>query len=915
MKNKIVALAIALVLLSGIFVTAIQLVPYAKADVEYHLDVYSDPALVPVANGTGDYTDGTYVELDAIDEYIVGDTKYVFDYWDIDGAGSYGDPLQWVYMDQDRNATAHYKTQHKFTVIYPWSATWLQQFVPYIWSENATGFVAGSGANGTYWAWIPEDTFVLAGLSRSDFALWLGVPYVKGDHNEERVLFVNWTGLGFYMSGGYAWSNPGQIKMTGPMTASAAWKYMFKLTVTSDQLPKPSGQGWYSDGTIKTLTANPIVVNWAREYRLEHWEVDGVSQGTGVNPINVTMDSNHTASAFYTCWVFVYLDDDISNQSGIKDAGNWYEEGVPYTFTAPDPVNIDSSHRYGFKRWIKFGSGWLNTSNPVTVIFDATWAGYTLKAIYHMQYHMILTSSGSTVPGYLYPDSDDTGWYDAGSTVNLKAKPVVDMSSTMRYKFVQWKNHLGGTNPNNNITFAIMQPWNLTAEYDLEWLLTWSHEPTSISVAGSPGQLWKANGTDLWYGLPATDVTGQYQFYYWTINSVTYPQGQNTVHVGLVTGPVSGVATYANMTRVFMDPSYHSETSHAFCNEFDVTVYAANFDAARIVSGEPMDIYGFDIGILFDQTLLELKTVTLHLDDFWSTSYFVAINNIDNSAGTYELAATVRGNHTGFEGTRAMFTMTFHVIYDSCYPYDKWTWIQFDPAQRQLANSLGHSIGPELGWGPDCKYELKTVKPIVEVIPALTTIRLNDPTQFFDVDIYLNHGSKIYGFYVQVQFDATLLDVDNVAIATYLKPTFSQYSWWKSGGNVYVKVIQDLSVPLQNCSGLLFTIRFKVIKQIYYTTGGPNSLSCNIDIVFAKLYVSCEIGRWIQDYPGDNLDGMYVYSPLPGDLNYDGTVDVLDLQLVADAMHKLPAKYDVVTNGKTDLYDLVFVALRFGDHI
>jgi hypothetical protein len=388
-----------------------------------------------------------------------------------------------------------------------------------------------------------------------------------------------------------------------------------------------------------------------------------------------------------------------------------------------------------------------------------------------------------------------------------------------------------------------------------------------------------------------------------------------------VTGPIYGTAYYANKTKIFMDPSYHEETSHAYSNTFDVTVYASNFDANRLVSGQPMDIYGFDIKIKWDPTLIELTNVNLNLADFFAPNdYFIAVNTIDNTAGTYELAATVKGNYTGFSGTKAMFTMTFHVKYDVCYPDSAGTWITYDFGQ--LANHLGNGIGPELGWS-SCYYAIKSVMPTLEVRDAvdhdnLIKVDKNVPQTYFDAEVYLNHGVKVYGYYVQVKYDPTQIEAVSVAIADYLKPPPTVYSWSidKGSGIVYVEVIQDPSVPLQNCSGLLFTIRFKVVQAIYYTIPGPHELMSDISVQYAWLLVKCPDPRYqVLNTDLGAKNATYLYNPLPGDLDFDGCVTVLDLQLIADNFHKTPPKYDITGDHQTDLYDLVFVALRFGTHV
>jgi hypothetical protein len=915
MKSKLLATIVVLTLLIGTFAIAIQFSPAAQSVTLYHLDVFTSPSAVPIPPGTGDYTFGTYVQLNATDPYISGGAKYVFDHWDIDGSGSYGNPLQWVYMDANHNATAHYNVLYKFTVNYPWDASWLESFTPYIWQEGL-GFVTGSGANGTYWAWIPEGQFAQAGISSPNAFPPFGTPWIRGQYLEQVIIFTNWTSLGYYLSSPYAWSNAGMINMTGPKSATMAMKFDYWLWVNSNQAPTPGGQGWYDQGAIAgPLVANPIVINWAAHYVLDHWAVDGVSQGAGVNNINITMNTNHTASAFYKRQSFIYLDDNLGNFSGIKDTGKWYDDGVVYTFTAPTPLPVGPGVRYDFRFWEKVGGGWTNTSNPLHVIFDTTWDGYTLKGRWQTQYYLGLFSS-PTVVAYLYPDSDTTGWYDAGATVNLKARDIVQTDANTRYVFIQWKNHLGGTNPNNNITFAFMQPWNVTAEYKLQYLAKWKAMPSSITVPGFPGQTWVDNGTWIAYGAPATDVSTQFVFYYWDINSVTYNPGNTTIPL-FVCGPIDGTAYYANSTKISMTPDSHYETSPAYCNKFNVTITASNFDANRLVGGQPMDIYGFEFRIQWDTSLLEVTNVYLNLNVFFApNAYFIAKNEI--GAGYYLIAATVKGNYTGFSGTKSMVTLTFHVIRDACYNQVLGNSIYFQVLQ--LSNHLGNSIWPELGYN-NCNYQITAPQPTLEIRNAVdhtnvVTVSKNVPTSYFDAEVYLNTGVKVHDFYVVVTYDSTMVMAESVVVGNYLQAPYTVFYWDVSTpGYVYVQVVQDGSVPLQNGSGVLFTIHFRVTAAKFWKTSDPWPMTSMININYAYLSVMCPTPAYqiTGGLLGVKANLQYNYNPLPGDLNFDGVVDVLDLQLVADNYHTVT--YDIVVNGDTDLYDLVFVALRFGNHV
>jgi hypothetical protein len=76
--------------------------------------------------------------------------------------------------------------------------------------------------------------------------------------------------------------------------------YLYYLTVKTDPtgVATIAGEGWYGGGTKVTLTA-PAVVGKYRLITLPFsWDVDGASQGVA-NPITVTMNGPHTATAHY----------------------------------------------------------------------------------------------------------------------------------------------------------------------------------------------------------------------------------------------------------------------------------------------------------------------------------------------------------------------------------------------------------------------------------------------------------------------------------------------------------------------------------------------------------------------------------------------------------------------------------------
>jgi len=104
---------------------------------------------------------------------------------------------------------------------------------------------------------------------------------------------------------------------------------------------------------------------------------------------------------------------------------------------------------------------------------------------------------------------------------------------------------------------------------------------------------------------------------------------------------------------------------------------SSNFDVAIWIIGvySYYDIAGFDITLNFDPALIEAVTITEgpYLASY-ATSTFQIINNIDNVAGTAQLAVVQIPPRTNFGAPSSgiLFTVTFHVIYESTtYPPPK----------------------------------------------------------------------------------------------------------------------------------------------------------------------------------------------------------------------------------------------------
>ncbi|MCD6240864.1 PKD domain-containing protein, partial [Candidatus Bathyarchaeota archaeon] len=187
--------------------------------------------------------------------------------------------------------------------------------------------------------------------------------------NGTRRIFVSWSGDASGTN--YAQSDP--IIMDAPKEAVANWQTQHYLTVRVDPpgITTIPGEGWYNESDTVTLTAPDV----AAGCQFSYWDVDGVSQGAGVNPIMVTMDVPHVATAHYTAVTPQYTLTIVTTTGGTTDPppGSYtYDEGTIVSVTAIPEEN------YKFDHWELNGT-FYSDQLTVEVTMDNN---YELKAFF-----------------------------------------------------------------------------------------------------------------------------------------------------------------------------------------------------------------------------------------------------------------------------------------------------------------------------------------------------------------------------------------------------------------------------------------------------------------------------------------------------------------------------------------------------
>ncbi|MEM1553195.1 MAG: PKD domain-containing protein [Candidatus Bathyarchaeia archaeon] len=310
----------------------------------YYLTVKTDPEGITTIPGENWYNESSEVTLAAPDIVSVSPgVRYKFSYWDVDGTPKAGNPIT-VLMDVNHTATAHYVLQYYLTVTSPF------------------GTVGGEG-------WYQSGATAYATLNTG-----------LVDHgNGTRRVFVSWGGDASGTN--YAQSDP--ITMNAPKTAVANWKTQYLLTVVTDPAGlspqptrNPAGEAgppnswWYDLDTSVTLMAQLV-----SGYNFNYWDVNGLSQGTGVNPITVVVNAPKTATAYYTAVVITY-----TLKIETTPGGTTNPAPGTYSYAAGSQVQVTAipNSGYAFDHWELNGTN-VGTATTYTVTMNAN---YVLKAFF-----------------------------------------------------------------------------------------------------------------------------------------------------------------------------------------------------------------------------------------------------------------------------------------------------------------------------------------------------------------------------------------------------------------------------------------------------------------------------------------------------------------------------------------------------
>jgi len=416
----------------------------------------------------------------------------------------------------------------------------------------------------------------------------------------------------------------------------------------------------------------------------------------------------------------------------------------------------------------------------------------------------------------------------------------------------------------------------------------------------------------------------------------------------------------------------------------------------EVVIADVTDLYGFDLKLAWNDTLLNLTAVEYqtNLGQIW-TDWDVAKN--ETGVGWYRLVAHERTAENGYTGDATLINLTFHIKYGPCYieeDYQLSTLIHFALVKLSNPNSI-----PICTKVQDAKYTVHAVKPKLVLLPGHVVLdqtvgnslrasfwaagdanrdgyiddrdleylqdaydsEPGDPNWNLDADlngdlevnildairvgrnygeniwsyfglrpqinisrfhesisikVWLLNAVKVYDYEFNITYDPEILHAVNVEWSDFLPGPYYHKSCNINETNGIIEVSLEATaeaLPAKG-DGLLVTITFHHETIVWKDCPEwTNLLNCTIEFSWWKLRVRCPE---LYEITGDLVDisnAEYSYTPIQGDVNSDGVVDMADHRIVcAYYDQSQPEKCDLNCDGTIDIFDLVYVATNWG---
>lgn len=584
----------------------------------------------------------------------------------------------------------------------------------------------------------------------------------------------------------------------------------------------------------------------------------------------------------------------ISNMSYTPET--WWSAGIMFFDSGGSAVNNTITEcQIGVLFQDGNGSAQGNIVNGGTVGLLGLWAQYTKGGAWTASFVNNTVSGVKDSSGYENGAIGAQSWnVNASITVTISNNQLTGGGSTNADGI--FIGDVPAGSPAGNITVAVINNTISGWEYGVRL-------ESSVLVAGSRVNFNNITGNQL-YGI-SNNCSGilDASYNWWGNETGPYHPTLNPSGLG---NNVSGnvlfepwlIKPYPPLTPI----SVVHVTPKLVALEFPAagTLFTVNVTIANVSM-----LYAFQFVFKWNSSLITLTNpTTAHkIPTVWGTNY-VSQFNYSLTAGNYSLFASARSPAPPFNGTTTVASLTFKSIYDPVYPQNVTCSLSLENVIISDRNAT--SIRRLVYSG---NYSYISAKPKLLFTSKEYTAK-KVPTEF-DVYINVTNVVNLNAFYFKLTFNSTLLKVPSTN-TTYIEILLHGAKESRGLGDGYVVFNVSGISPVVNGSLRLARVRFTVNGTIWNIQ--TRNASCTLE--FTEHQLNGTSGT----IEHEAINATYIYKPVPGDLNMDGLVDIIDLAAVAQGFGAYPTDprwsmyyfADLNLDNIINIFDIVMVARNYG---
>jgi hypothetical protein len=341
------------------------------------------------------------------------------------------------------------------------------------------------------------------------------------------------------------------------------------------------------------------------------------------------------------------------------------------------------------------------------------------------------------------------------------------------------------------------------------------------------------------------------------------------------------------------------------------TTFAVNVTVRNVT-----DLFGFDFNLTWEGNLISLVGVDYEslLDGTWGYGNWLAVKN-ETASGWYKLVAVSTRSSFNSVADQPLAKLTFRVE-----TFSNWqTETNLHFAVVKLSDSHANPIYTDT---VDGTYKMEAQKPSIGLSPNNVSCRKYG--ERFNMTLNIDDALGVNGFTFGLCYNTTLLSYVNgsdvwgdlgIGVITVNETTGTLT------GNV------SSSTPINGGHWLLNMTFQDTLTRVWrnetLVPGWINNQSGRVWLHWVNLSYSNHTDLQYQEGGADQIvvnELQYVFSPIQGDVNNDGEVDVFDVRTIACYYDSNPSRLDWVAASKYDLngdnvidvYDLAIVGANFG---